>query len=230
MRILLVEDDVLLGEITKHMLVADGYATDWVQSSEEAEETIRSANYDLVILDVNLPGKSGLEFLSWLRGQETDTAVLMLTGEGTPQQKVKGLDAGADDYVSKPFVPEELLARVRAVLRRRSGRKTPTITLGQLSVDPAAKVVKNGERVLRLSAREYAILAILLENIGRIMSKQQIEEKLYGWDFEIESNTVEVHISNLRKKIGVDFIRTVRGMGYVMERRSEERKSAESRH
>ena len=217
MRVLLVEDDDMMGHAVKIGLTQAGHAVDLVESGEDAEHVLGSTPYDLVVLDVNLPGKSGLEVLKGLRNRCDDIPVLMLTARDTVKQKIEGLDTGADDYLVKPFDLDELLSRLNALFRRSRGRASPLLQHGNIACDPAAKTVKKNGVSVNFSAREFAVLLILLDNIGKIVSKRQIEDKLYGWDIEIDSNTVEVHISSLRKKLDDNFIKTVRGMGYIVE-------------
>ena len=217
-RILLVEDDAMMGQAVKIALSQAGYAVDLADMAEDAEAALDTTPYDLVVLDINLPGKSGLEMVSTLRKRKKDVPVLALTARNTTKQKVEGLNAGMDDYLVKPFELEELLARVHALLRRSNGRPTPHIKNGSINLDPAARTVEKNGKSVNVSAREFAILAILMENTGKVMNKQEIEDKLYGWDIEIESNAVEVHISHLRKKLGDQLIKTIRGMGYIVEK------------
>lgn len=216
MRILLVEDDVNLGRATKDGL-KEAYAADWVNSAEEAKDALATIQYDLVVLDVNLPGISGLQLLKDLRDNNNQISVLLLTARDALKQKVEGLNAGADDYLVKPFELDELLARCSAILRRKSGKGSPVIIHKNISYEPATGyVAKNGEPV-SISGREKAILDCLISNIGRVISKEKIMEKIYDWSSEdIESNTIEVHVSSLRKKLGSDFIKTIRGLGYVV--------------
>lgn len=218
MRILLVEDEDLLGEATQRALQTT-YAADWVTSAEDAQEALATHNYDLLILDINLPGLSGLELLNRLRKDNNDTPCLFLTARDAAYHRVEGLNAGADDYLVKPFDIDELLARCAALLRRAHGRAKPSIEHHNLTYDPVArKVTQNGQTVA-LSAREMAVLAYMLNNIGNVLSKQQIEEHIYDWsNDDIGSNTVEVYISSLRRKVGKDFIKTIRNIGYTIEK------------
>ena len=218
MRVLLVEDDPMMGRAVKVALSQAGYAADLIASAEDAEVALKTTSYDMVVLDINLSGKSGLEFISDLRKRKLDIPVLALTARDTTQQKVEGLNAGVDDYLVKPFDLEELLARLQALFRRSNGRTTPNIIHGDIVIDPAARTVEKNGEPLELSGREFAVLAILMENIGMVMNKQEIEEKLYGWDIAIESNAVEVYISHLRKKLGDSMIKTIRGLGYIVEK------------
>lgn len=214
MRLLLVEDDKLLGEGIYTGLCQEGYAVDWVRDGEAAEAACLSEEYDCMVLDIGLPRQNGLQVLEHVRARGKDTPVLMLTARDTIADRVTGLDHGADDYMVKPFDLEELHARLRAMLRRRAGRTSPLLIYGDIELDPVAHCVKKaGERV-ELSPKGFSILQTLLENKGRVMSRTRLEESLYSWKDEIESNAVEVHIHHLRKKLGSDLIRTIRGVGY----------------
>ena len=217
-RVLLVEDDAMMGQAVKIALFQAGYTVDLADTAEDAEAALDTTPYDLVVLDINLPGKSGLELVSDLRRRRKDIPVLALTARNTTRQKVEGLNAGVDDYLVKPFDLEELLARLQALLRRSNGRSEPHIENGAITLDPTARTVQKNGKPVDLSAREFAILAILMENLGKVMNKQEIEDKLYGWDIAIESNAVEVHISHLRKKLGEHMIKTIRGLGYIVEK------------
>lgn len=218
MRLLLVEDDAMLGKATQVALRQAGYTVDWVQSGEDALEALADSTHDLMVLDINLPGKSGLEVLALLRQKRSTLPVIALTARDTKAQRVEGLDSGADDYLVKPYEVEELLARIRALLRRAQGRAAPVLTHGDIALDASGKTATLKDKPLALSAREFAILFVLLENAGRVMSRQQIEDKLYGWEMEVESNAIEVHISHLRKKLGDKLIKTIRGLGYIVEK------------
>jgi DNA-binding response OmpR family regulator len=216
MRILLVEDDPMIGESVADGLKAEGYAVDWVRDGKEAEVAISATPYSLVVLDLGLPRRDGIEVLKGIRERRIDVPVLVMTARDTVRDRIKGLDAGADDYLVKPFDLDELTARARALLRRAAGRAEPTIERGPLRIDPAAREVTwNGEPVA-LSAREYALLAALAERQGAVLSRSQLEEKLYGWNEAVGSNAVEVHIHNVRKKLGEGVIRNVRGLGYTL--------------
>ncbi len=216
MRLLLVEDDPMIGESVRRGLKREGFSVDWVNDAESAAPALRTDNYDLLLLDIGLPRKSGLSLLRELRDNGNAVPVLVLTARDAVADRVLGLDCGADDYLVKPFDLDELGARVRALLRRRSGRVEPEIFHGGLKLVPAThEAVYRGQQ-LTLSAREFALLAALLEKPGAVLSRSRLEERLYGWGEEVESNAVEVHIHNLRKKLGSAFIRTVRGVGYMV--------------
>ncbi|MDA8363929.1 MAG: response regulator transcription factor [Gammaproteobacteria bacterium] len=219
MRLLLVEDDPMIGESVRRGLRRDGFTVDWVNDAESAEPALNSGNYDLLLLDLALPRKSGLDLLRELRSGASRIPVLVLTARDAVADRVRGLDTGADDYLVKPFDLDELGARVRALLRRQSGRIEPEISHGDLRLNPATHEAVFRGRDLTLSAREFALLAALLEKPGAVLSRSRLEERLYGWGEEVESNTVEVHVHNLRKKLGTPFIRTVRGVGYMVPRR-----------
>jgi DNA-binding response OmpR family regulator len=214
MRLLLVEDDKLLGEGIYAGLCQEGYAVDWVRDGEAAETACLNEDYDCMVLDIGLPRQSGLTVLDHVRSQGKDTPVLMLTARDTIADRITGLDHGADDYMVKPFDLDELHARVRAMVRRRTGRTSPMLVHGDIELDPVAHSVKKAGQRVELSAKVFSILQTLLENKGRVMSRTRLEESLYSWKDEIESNAVEVHIHHLRKKLGSELIRTIRGVGY----------------
>ncbi len=216
MRILLVEDDALLGDGIRAGLELATYAVDWVRSGEQALLALAGHSYDACILDLGLPGKDGLAVLKEARRGGDRTPVLVLTARDTPEDKIGGLDAGADDYLGKPFDLGELQARIRALVRRASGLARPVLEHRGVTLDPATKRVSCEEREVLLSAREYAVLYDLLSHPNHIRSRSQLEESLYPWGDERGSNTVEVYIHHLRKKLGADFIRTVRGFGYQL--------------
>jgi len=216
MRILFIEDDDLLGKATARGLKED-FTVDWFQSAEDGLSAIETTDFDLLLLDINLPGISGLELLKKLRSKDSSLPVLLVTARDRTEHKIEGLDLGADDYVVKPFDLDELKARIRALGRRSEGRSTPTIKHKNIELDLAAKKVTKDGKSVDLSSRELVIITILMENIGKPLNKEQIEDKLYGYDIEIESNAIEVHISNLRKKLGKDFIETRRGIGYIID-------------
>jgi DNA-binding response OmpR family regulator len=219
MRLLLVEDDNLLGDGIKAALMQEGYAVDWLTDGSAAETALKVEEYDIVVLDLGLPKRSGIEVLNSLRGDNKDLPVLILTARDTVQDRVSGLDSGADDYMIKPFDIDELSARLRALIRRRGGRASPMITHGNVSLDPASHTVRKDDEEIDFSRREFAVLLALLENAGKVLSRARLEESLYGWDEEVESNAIEVYIHHLRKKLGSDFIRTIRGVGYIVDKK-----------
>jgi two-component system response regulator QseB len=218
MRLLLVEDDAMLGESVRRGLRQQGHAVDWVQDGPAAEQAL-AEGYDAVLLDLGLPGKGGLDVLRDLRRRGDLVPVLILTAEDAVPDRVAGLDAGADDYLVKPFDLEELGARLRALQRRRSGRAEPVIEHGPLRLDPAAHEVLLDGAPVAVSPREFALLHALLEHPGRPMSRTRLEERLYGWGEQVESNAVEVHVHSLRRKLGARWIKTLRGVGYVVPKR-----------
>ena len=216
MRLLLVEDDLMVGEAVRKGLRLDGFAVDWVEDGKAAEVAVAQEDYELLLLDLGLPKKNGLDVLKSLRARGSQIPVLILTARDAIADRVAGLDAGADDYLIKPFDLEELAARIRALLRRQSGRADPVIEVGQLTLNPATHEVRLEGCEINLSAREFALLRAFLDRPGAVLSRAQLEEKLYGWDDSIESNAVEVYIHALRKKLGSDFIKNVRGVGYMV--------------
>lgn len=216
MRILLVEDDAMIGESVADGLKAEGYAVDWVRDGKEAEVAVSATPYSLVVLDLGLPRRDGIDVLKGIRERRIDVPVLVMTARDTVRDRIKGLDAGADDYLIKPFDLDELTARARALMRRAAGRSDPVIERGPLSINPATREVTWRGESMSLSAREYALLAALAERPGVVLSRAQLEEKLYGWNESVGSNAVEVHIHNVRKKLGEDVIRNVRGLGYTL--------------
>ncbi|HEY0838886.1 MAG TPA: response regulator transcription factor [Vulgatibacter sp.] len=218
MRILLVEDDRLLGEGLNVGLAQAGLAVAWARDGQEAQLALETEAFDAVVLDLGLPKVDGLTVLRWLRARGLRVPVLILTAQDSVEDRVKGLDAGADDYLTKPFSLEELKARLRALLRRSAGHADPILRHGRLTLDQAGRTVALDDRPIELSARELATLEQLLINAGRVMSRSQLEEKLYGWGDEVESNAVEVFIHRLRKKLYPELIQTVRGVGYLIPR------------
>ena len=218
MRLLLVEDDQLLGDGICTGLRQDGYTVDWVQDGEAADHALQSEHFDIVVLDINLPRLSGIEVLKRLRDRSSVVPVLLLTARDTVSDRIQGLDSGADDYLTKPFDLDELNARLRALLRRSSGRATPLLMNGAIVLDPAARRVTLAGHEVELSQREFVLLQVLMDNPDRVLPRSRLEETLYGWGEGVESNTLEVHIHHLRKKLGSSAIRTVRGVGYVMEK------------
>lgn len=214
MRLLLAEDDPMIGEAVRAGLQPLGFAVDWVRDGAAADHALEVAAYDLCLLDLGLPRKEGLRVLEGLRRRGSALPVVILTARDSIGDRVAGLDAGADDYVVKPFELAELAARIRAVLRRKGGRASALIEHLGVALDPATHEVRRDGRPVELSAREFAVLYALMEHPGRILSRAQLEERLYGWDEEVGSNVIEVHIHSLRRKLGADFIRNVRGVGY----------------
>jgi two-component system response regulator QseB len=218
MRLLVVEDDPMIGAGTRTALCQDGYTVDWVRDGEAADLATTTADYDAILLDLGLPGKSGLQLLAHWRKRQNPVPVMIISARDAIADRISGLDTGADDYLVKPFDLNELSARLRALIRRRSGRASPLIEHGPLALDPATHEVRlNGEPV-HLSAREFALLHLLLKEPGTPLSRSQLEDRLYGWGEEVGSNAVEVHIHALRRKIGSDLIRNLRGVGYLVPR------------
>ena len=216
MRILLVEDDTMIGKSVQLGLKREGHAVDWVRDGVAAELSLANGSYEFLLLDLGLPRKSGLEILASLRAKKNTIPVLILTARDAVADRVKGLDAGADDYLVKPFDLDELSARIRALTRRQVGRAAPLIEHGELIVNPVTHEVSLAGVPINLSAREYALLAALLERPGIPLSRSQLEESIYGWGEEVESNTVEVYIHALRRKLGQSRIVNVRGVGYLI--------------
>jgi two-component system OmpR family response regulator/two-component system response regulator QseB len=218
MHVLLVEDDRMIGESICAALRQDGHAVDWLRDGNSADTALGHEEFDIVLLDLGLPGKDGLDLLRSLRARRKATPVIILTARDALQDRVAGLDAGADDYLAKPFELDELTARMRAVVRRRSGHAEPVIEVGSVRLDPAKREVTHAGEPVSLSAREYAVLEALVLRPGAILSRAQLEDRLYGWGDAIESNAVSVYIHQLRRKLGADFIRNVRGVGYYVGR------------
>ena len=214
MRVLLIEDDPMIGESIRKGLRHEGYVIDWVQDGRAAEIAIENEPYALVLLDLGLPRKDGFAVLASIRGRKVRVPVLILTARDAISDRVKGLDSGADDYLVKPFDLDELAARMRAVQRRHAGRAEPVVVYGALALNPVTHEVRHRGQLVPVSAREFALLQALLECPGAVLSRTQLEERLYGWGEEVASNSVEVHVHNLRKKLGEGVIRTVRGIGY----------------
>jgi two-component system response regulator QseB len=214
MRLLLVEDDPMIGEAIRAGLRRDGFAVDWVREARSAEAVLAREPFEVLLLDLGLPGRDGLALLKAQRAKGLALPVLIITARDAVSDRVQGLDAGADDYLIKPFDLDELAARIRALLRRRAGRSAAGLEHLGVRLDPAAHQVSRDGVDVALSPREFALLQLLLERPGSILSRTQLEERLYGWGEEVESNAVEVHIHGLRKKLGADFILTVRGVGY----------------
>ena len=220
MRILVVEDDAMIGASIRTGLQQDGYTVDWARDGEAAELATTTNDYDAILLDLGLPGKSGLDLLAQWRRRQNVVPVLIITARDAVDDRITGLDAGADDYLVKPFDLNELAARLRALLRRRAGRATPVIEHGPLTLDPATHEVRLAGETVPLSNREFALLHALLQQPGVPLSRSQLEDRLYGWGEEIGSNAVEVHIHALRRKIGNDLIRNLRGVGYMVPRQT----------
>jgi two-component system OmpR family response regulator/two-component system response regulator QseB len=216
MRILLVEDDPELGDGLTVGLRQAGFAVDWLRDGHVADQALHSESFDFVVLDLGLPRLSGMEVLNRARARGQTMPVLILTARDATGDKVSGLDAGADDYLVKPIDLDELTARIRALTRRSAGRAAPLLVHGDLSLDPAAHQVTLGGQSVELSSREFSLLQLLLENAGRVLTRTQLEQSLYGWRDEPDSNALEVHIHHLRKKLGSDLIRTLRGVGYTI--------------
>lgn len=221
MRVLLVEDDELLGDGVREGLKQYGYTVDWVKDGQAARQAVLVENFDLVVLDIGLPRLSGLDVLKTMRSKNIATPVVILTAREGTDDKVKGLDTGADDYLVKPFKLEELCARLRALQRRTTARSEPTITIGAVCLNPASHSVVINDEPVNISRREFALLSKLMENAGRVMSREALTQTLYGWGDDVDSNALEVHVHNLRKKFSDQLdIRTIRGVGYMIEKAS----------
>ena len=214
MRVLLVEDDTILGAAVRDQIRADGHSVDWVTRLDAADDHLAIASYDLILLDLMLPDGRGIPFLRGLRARGDVSPVIILTALDQISDRIEGLNAGADDYMVKPFDLSELSARLKAVARRYSGNPNPLIRIGDLAIDLAARRVTRAGKPVALTAREWVIFEAFVQRPGQLMSKAQLEERLYAFDDEVESNTTEVHISRLRKKLGHEVIETVRGIGY----------------
>ena len=216
MRLLLVEDDTMIGEAVLDLLRAQHYAVDWAKDGEMADGALRAQNYDLVLLDLGLPRRDGLSVLRAMRARKQLFPVLIATARDAIEQRIEGLDAGADDYVLKPYDLDELLARIRALLRRAAGRAEPVYECAGVSINPTTREVTSAGRQVILSAREWAVLEPLLARPGAVLSRAQLEEKLYGWNDDVSSNAVEVYIHGIRKKLGAELIHNIRGVGYLV--------------
>jgi two-component system response regulator QseB len=216
MRLLLVEDDYMLGNSIRKGFYPYGFTVDWTQDGLAAEAALATGSYAAILLDLALPRKSGMDVLRKLRSGKNSTPVIILSAADRVLNRIEGLDAGADDYLSKPFDLDELAARIRALLRRSSGRSNPISTHGDIRFDPAGNTVSYKGKNVMLSARELMVLAALIEKPGAVLSRMQLIEKVYGWNDEVESNTIEVHIHALRKKLSAGVIRNIRGLGYML--------------
>lgn len=222
MRILIVEDDPLLGDAFRVGLRQAGFETDWVRDGVAAAHALKTEPYGAVVLDLGLPRLEGLELLRRLRAAGNKVPVVIVTARDAVEDRVQGLDSGADDYVVKPVDLQELAARLRALIRRARGEAAPLLRVGELALEPAAHRATFRGRAVELQAREFALLQELMANAGRVLSREQLEQRLYAWGEEVESNAVEVHIHHLRRKLAPGLIRTVRGVGYLMPRESHD--------
>ena len=218
MRVLLVEDDPMIGAAAQAALKAACYAADWVRNGQSALDTLACQHYDLVLLDLGLPGKDGMAVLRAVRASGNEVPLLIITARDGLDQRIEGLDNGADDYVPKPFEMSELLARMRAVLRRKGGSAAPMLSNGALTLDPATRQASSGGLAAQLSNREFALLQALMLRPGAILSRSELEERIYGWGEEVESNAVEFLIHALRKKFGTGAIKNVRGVGWMVDK------------
>lgn len=216
MRLLLVEDDTMIGEVVLDLLRAEHYAVDWVKDGDMADTALQTQTYDLVLLDLGLPRKDGLDVLRSMRSRKDRTPVLVATARDAVDQRIAGLDAGADDYVLKPYDVDELMARIRALLRRAAGRADSLFEYKNISINPTTREALVDGVAAALSAREWAVLEALIARPGALLSRAQLEEKLYSWRDEVSSNAVEVYIHGLRKKLGSELIQNVRGVGYMV--------------
>jgi two-component system response regulator QseB len=217
MHALLVEDDKLIAEGILTALRQEGYAADWLRDGSAAAETLRSRHFDIVLLDLGLPRKDGLAVLREMRAHDDATPVIIVTARDEVRERVAGLDAGADDYLIKPFEIDELIARMRSVRRRSAGRAHPVLAHGAIRLDTVSHTVQREGQPVTLSPREFAILEALMQRPGTVLSRRQLEERIYGWNEEVDSNAVEVHVHSLRRKLGPGAIRTLRGVGYCMD-------------
>jgi two-component system, OmpR family, response regulator QseB len=220
MRVLVVEDDRMIAKGLHTALKQDGYAVDGVSDGRSASAALRSSRFDLVLLDLGLPERDGLEVLRELRSRGDATPVIIVTARDDTQNRIQGLDAGADDYIVKPFDLDEVAARMRSVLRRAAGRGDPSIRHRGITLDPVSHAVERGGEPVVLSAHEFAVLEALMQRPGTVLSRAQLEDRLYGWSEGIESNAIEVYVHGLRRKLGNDAIRTLRGVGYYVPKDS----------
>lgn len=217
-RILLVEDDTLLGDGIRKSLGHLGFTVDWLHNGREAESALDTEEYAAIVLDIGLPERDGLAILQSARTRGVHTPILMLTARDATSDKLKGFSLGADDYVIKPVDMEELAARLHALIRRASGRASPRIQVAEVEIDPDTRQAWKAGQAVELSAKEFAVLEVLMRNAGRVLTRAQLEQSLYGWSEGADSNTIEVFIHHLRKKLGSNFIQTLRGIGYTIKR------------
>ena len=216
MRVLLVEDDRMIGDVVSQSLKDESYAVDWVRDGQAALDTLATQVYDVVLLDLGLPKKDGMEVLRGIRSKNNPVPVLVITARDTLDDRIRGLDSGADDYILKPFEMAELMARMRAVVRRKGGVAGPVLTNGSIALDPATREVELNGVAVALSGREFSLLMALMVRPGPILSRSDLEDRIYGWNEEVESNAVEFIIHALRKKLGAEVIKNVRGMGWMV--------------
>ena len=216
MRILLTEDNFIVGKSIKQILENKKYLVDWVQDGESCKTALHTTKFDIIILDINLPDISGIEIIKKIRAKKNYTPILVVSARNSIENKIEGLDLGADDYLTKPFDYEELLARIKSLHRRNKGIAENILTFKNIELDINKHIVRFQKKIIEISPKEFTILKILLENIDRPISKSQLEEAIYSWDNSIESNAIEVYIHNLRKKIPIELIKTVRGVGYTI--------------
>lgn len=216
MRILVVEDDLMIGSAVRQGLLAAGFAVDWVRDGRAAELALADVQHDLMLLDLGLPKKDGITVLKELRARAVGLPVLVMTARDAVADRIRGLDCGADDYLLKPFDFDELIARVRALLRRHAGNPSTVLTCGALALDASKHTVSVAGRAVELSRREFAVLEALMQRPDSVLSRQRLEDSVYGWGHEVSSNAIEVHVHALRRKVGAGFICNVRGVGYRM--------------
>ena len=218
MRILIYEDDPAIGDAVTRRLQPGGYTVDWVQEGVALRSAAEYDDFTVIILDLGLPGDDGLTILKGLRAMGANTPVLILTARDSLEDRVRGLDASADDYLVKPFMMDELLARVRALARRKAAKARDTVRCGDIEIEPAGLIVRKNGEVIDVAPKLFNLLLTLVVNSGRVLTRSELDEKLYGWSGEAESNTLEVYVSQLRRKLGADLIKTVRGVGYIVPR------------